>query len=256
MTGEFVLVGGVLGLLVGSFFNVVVYRTPRHLSVVRPGSFCPSCRAEIASRDNVPVLSWLWLRGKCRHCGEPISARYPLVEAATAAIFVGLAATIRPLWGVPGWWALASTLAVAAVIEADGQPCPPAVTVIGCSIGAAALAIGAGTAGHAGPVLAAGVGLAAGTVGAGALAVSRRLRHRLGAGAIAALAPFGACLGWLGSIPAVVGSAVALVSFLVTVLVVRDSDAARPVVHWVRIPLATCAAFGVLAALLVAGLRS
>jgi leader peptidase (prepilin peptidase)/N-methyltransferase len=256
MTGTFVLVGVVAGLLVGSFFNVVVYRTPRHLSVVRPGSFCPSCRAEITAIDNVPVLSWLWLRGRCRHCGKPISVRYPLVEAATAGVFAGIAATVRPLWGVPGWWALASTLGIAAVIEADGQACPPAVTVIGSSIGAGALVIGAGTAGHAGPVFTAGIGLAAGIVAASSLAASRKVRESIGSGVIFLVAPFGACLGWLGLFAALIGMAVALVSVLGTWLVIRQRNVSERTPYWARIPFATCAACGLAAALLTAGLRS
>jgi len=78
---------GVFGLLIGSFLNVVVYRVPAGLSVVRPASSCPQCGHEIRGFDNVPVLSWLVLRGACRDCGNRISARYPLVEAATAALF-------------------------------------------------------------------------------------------------------------------------------------------------------------------------
>ncbi len=76
-----------LGLLVGSFLNVVIWRVPRGESVVRPPSHCPGCDKEISPRDNVPVLSWLRLRGKCRHCQARISARYPLVEVATAVLF-------------------------------------------------------------------------------------------------------------------------------------------------------------------------
>ena len=261
MTGDFVLVGGLFGLLVGSFFNVVVYRTPRHLSVVSPGSFCPSCKAEIGALDNVPLLSWIVLRGKCRHCGHAISVRYPLVEAATAGVFAGLAATVRPLWGVPGWWALAAALGVAAVIEGDGQVCPPAVTVIGTSIGAAGLAIGAATAGHGGPVFGAGVGLGAGILCAGVVAATtclgpKELRDRGGTGTAIVLAPFGACLGWLGPIPAVVGTALGLACGLVASQVVRKRRGPGGISPWVRFPLATCAALGVVAALLTAGIRS
>ena len=78
---------GVLGLLIGSFLNVVIYRVPRGMSLVRPGSSCPSCGAPIRWFDNVPVLSWIALRGRCRRCRRPISLRYPLVELATGAIF-------------------------------------------------------------------------------------------------------------------------------------------------------------------------
>ena len=75
---------GVLGLVVGSFLNVVIHRVPRKESVVAPRSRCPQCDAPLAPRDNVPVVSWLLLRGKCRRCGTSISIRYPLVELLTA----------------------------------------------------------------------------------------------------------------------------------------------------------------------------
>jgi leader peptidase (prepilin peptidase) / N-methyltransferase len=74
------------GLIVGSFLNVVIYRMPRGLSIVWPGSRCPHCEKPIAAYDNLPVLSWLLLRGRCRHCAEPISAVYPVVELATAVL--------------------------------------------------------------------------------------------------------------------------------------------------------------------------
>jgi leader peptidase (prepilin peptidase) / N-methyltransferase len=74
------------GLLVGSFLNVLIARLPEGESLVRPGSRCPHCGHPVRPYDNVPVLSWLWLRGRCRDCGEPISARYPLVEALTAVL--------------------------------------------------------------------------------------------------------------------------------------------------------------------------
>jgi leader peptidase (prepilin peptidase)/N-methyltransferase len=77
----------VAGLLVGSFLNVVAYRLPRRESLVHPRSRCPGCGTPIAPYDNIPVVSWLLLRGRCRHCGEPISARYPLVELTTGVLW-------------------------------------------------------------------------------------------------------------------------------------------------------------------------
>src|SRR5215212_3559187 len=81
------LATGLSGLMLGSFLNVVAFRLPRGESLVRP-SHCPLCGAAVRPYDNVPVLSWLWLRGRCRGCGEGISPRYPVVEAVTALLFV------------------------------------------------------------------------------------------------------------------------------------------------------------------------
>jgi leader peptidase (prepilin peptidase)/N-methyltransferase len=80
----------VLGLCVGSFLNVVIYRLPRKESLVSPGSHCPGCGVAVAPRDNIPVFSWLLLKGRCRNCRTAISARYPLVEALTALLAVAV----------------------------------------------------------------------------------------------------------------------------------------------------------------------
>ena len=80
------------GLIIGSFLNVVAFRLPARMSLALPASHCPSCETPIKPYDNVPVLSWLILRGRCRSCSEPISARYPIVEAITAALFVAVVA--------------------------------------------------------------------------------------------------------------------------------------------------------------------
>ena len=82
---------GVLGAVVGSFLNVVAHRLPKHESLVSPRSRCPSCQAQIAAYDNVPIVSWLLLRGRCRHCGARISPRYPLVELLTLVTFAAVA---------------------------------------------------------------------------------------------------------------------------------------------------------------------
>ncbi|MDX6684722.1 MAG: leader peptidase (prepilin peptidase) / N-methyltransferase [Baekduia sp.] len=84
------------GLLIGSFLNVVAWRLPRGESLVRPRSRCPGCATQLKPYDNVPVVSWLVLRGRCRGCGERISARYPVVEAITAALYV---AVVAAKWG-------------------------------------------------------------------------------------------------------------------------------------------------------------
>jgi len=87
---------GALGLVLGSFLNVVVYRVPRRKSIVRPGSSCPECGAPIRWFDNIPVISWFVLRGRCRDCRASISPRYPLVELGTGILFAGIALILVP----------------------------------------------------------------------------------------------------------------------------------------------------------------
>jgi len=87
LTGVLVVIGGVFGLIIGSFLNVVIWRMPRGESLSHPGSACPSCGHSIRWWDNIPVLSWLLLRAKCRDCGVAISARYPAIELGTGAAF-------------------------------------------------------------------------------------------------------------------------------------------------------------------------
>ena len=87
-TGLLLVLLALFGLAIGSFLNVVIVRVPSGESLVRPPSKCPLCEHEIAARDNIPILSWLLLKGRCRNCGEPIPAGYPLVEAGNAALWV------------------------------------------------------------------------------------------------------------------------------------------------------------------------
>lgn len=91
-----VAIAGILGLAIGSFLNVVVYRLPRGLSLLRPGSACPSCGAPVKWYDNIPVVSWIALRARCRNCRQPISIRYPLIELATGALFAIVALLLVP----------------------------------------------------------------------------------------------------------------------------------------------------------------
>src|SRR5689334_5346527 len=98
----------VLGLAVGSFPNVGMYRVPRGESVVRPGSHCPSCQTAIRPWHNVPVFSWLVLRGRCATCKTRISVRYPLVELGTAALFVAVTARLGLSAALPAYLYLAA----------------------------------------------------------------------------------------------------------------------------------------------------
>lgn len=92
----FTVAFGLFGLLFGSFANVVIWRVPRGESIVSPGSHCPGCNKPIVWYDNIPVLSWLLLKGRCRACGQPISARYPIIEAASGVLFVTAAIVFGP----------------------------------------------------------------------------------------------------------------------------------------------------------------
>jgi leader peptidase (prepilin peptidase)/N-methyltransferase len=139
-----IAVCGVLGLLVGSFLNVVVARVPQDLSVVSPPSACPRCGLPIAPRDNVPVLSWLLLRGRSRCCGQPISVRYPLVEAGSALAFAAVAGWLGAVAALPAFLYLAAVSIVLALIDIDIRRLPfvivaPSYLVAAVGLGAASL---------------------------------------------------------------------------------------------------------------------
>ncbi len=132
-----------LGLLIGSFLNVVVYRIPARLPVVRPPSACPRCGHLIRSRDNIPVVSWLLLRGKCRDCGEPISPRYPLVEACAAILFGVTGWVIGPVWVLPAYlWFVGVTVALA-LVDLDHKRIPNRILYPGTIVATFLLAGGA-----------------------------------------------------------------------------------------------------------------
>lgn len=132
---------GLLGLSIGSFLSVVAYRLPRGESVIGGRSACPCCGSRIAGYDNIPVVSWLLLRGRCRSCGEAISPRYPLIEAATAALFVGVAVHF---WDDPELvalgWLFAATLAAVTLTDLEHRIIPNRV-LAASSVGWAAVAI-------------------------------------------------------------------------------------------------------------------
>ncbi len=119
----------VLGLVIGSFLNVVIWRVPRGQSIVSPPSACPSCGHEIRAYDNIPVVSWLVLRGKCRDCGAPISGRYPLVELGTGALFAIMAARFGLSWELPAYLYLAAISVVLALIDLDVKRLPNVIVM-------------------------------------------------------------------------------------------------------------------------------
>jgi leader peptidase (prepilin peptidase) / N-methyltransferase len=114
----------VLGLLIGSFLNVVIYRVPARRSVVEPPSACPSCDTRLTALDLVPVLSWLALRGRCRHCSASISSRYPMVELITAVLFALVAWRIGATWSLPAYLVFTAFLVALSGIDIDTKTLP------------------------------------------------------------------------------------------------------------------------------------
>lgn len=128
----------VFGLLIGSFLNVVIARLPAGRSIGHPASACPACGARIRWHDNVPVFSWLWLRGRCRACRCPISWRYPAVELLTAVLFTLAARQLGPTLALgPALLLLAALVAITG-IDLDHQIIPDVITLPGVVVGAAA----------------------------------------------------------------------------------------------------------------------
>lgn len=130
---------GVLGAIFGSFLNVVTHRLPRRESLVAPASHCVACGATIKPYDNIPVLSWLLLRGRCRSCGVHISARYPLIEAGTAALCVAVVLVKSSAADIVLGLAMVLLLVPAAAIDLEHKRIPNLITLPGCIV---AIALG------------------------------------------------------------------------------------------------------------------
>lgn len=236
MSGLVVFLGtlsGVLGLAVGSFLNVVVYRVPAGLSVVTPASACPGCGHGIRRRDNVPVLSWLLLRARCRDCGTSISARYPIVELVTGVAFVLVLLRFAPTTTeargvVSGVLVLAAFVYLMAVsvalaaIDLDTSRLPNAITypsavVVVVLLGAAAIVSGDPT-----PLVRAAVGAL--VLGAAYLALALAVPGGMGLGDVKLAVILGFVLAYLGWGPLAVGAFAAFVlggTFAIGLLVVR-----------------------------------
>ncbi len=191
-----VLYAAILGLIVGSYLNVVVYRLPLGLSTVYPRSRCPGCGNLIQAFDNMPVLSFLLLRGRCRHCGTTISWRYPLVEAATGALFVGCLLRFGLSPQAAAAMVFSCLMLTLALIDYDHMILPDRITLPGIAEGLA-LQLVAPLAGLLpaviGAVLGAGILLAVW----GLWWVVRR-EEGMGLGDVKMLALVGAFLGWPG----------------------------------------------------------
>lgn len=125
----------VFGLVIGSFVNVVIYRLPRRESLVRPGSHCPACGNRVRWHDNIPVLGWVVLRGRCRDCGERISIRYPLVEAITGAAFLLSFLKFGMDWPLIVAWGFVAAMVTVAFIDYDHMIIPNKIVLPGAVMG-------------------------------------------------------------------------------------------------------------------------
>lgn len=158
MTGSIVAGCAALGLLVGSFLNVVIWRVPRKESVVTPGSHCPECDTPISPRDNVPLLSWLVLRGRCRHCQTRISVRYPLTELACAVLFGALGARFHDSWALPAFLVFGAGLLAISFIDLEHYIIPNRIVYPLGFASVPLLALGAGLDGEWWPLARALIG--------------------------------------------------------------------------------------------------
>ncbi len=214
----------VLGACVGSFLNVVVYRLPRGLSLLYPGSHCPHCKTPLSPTENLPILGWFLLRGRCRHCGDPIAWRYPAVEALTLGLF-GLSIAILGFSprGILTCVLLSWLLALA-LVDLDTFLLPEALTRSGLVAGLLARLLLPWLEGS-GSLAAMGWSVVAGIAGAvlgiwlleGIGLVARRVlrREALGGGDGKLLALIGMWLGWQGvGVTLLVGSGLGLLANL------------------------------------------
>lgn len=208
MTVLLLALAGVLGLAVGSFLNVVVWRVPRDESVVRPPSACPACGHAIRPRDNVPVVSWLLLRARCRDCGEPISARYPAVEATTAALFVlatwWLLGRDAGLWLLPAVWYLVAIGVALTLIDIDTHRLPDKIVLPSYLVVGVALVVASAGTGQWDALLRAAVGMAALWLFYFALVMI--YPAGMGFGDVKLSGVLGMALAWFGWGPLVVGA--------------------------------------------------
>jgi leader peptidase (prepilin peptidase)/N-methyltransferase len=125
----------IIGLAVGSFLNVCIYRIPRNTSIVFPSSRCPACNTPIIPRDNFPVLSYLLLAGRCRFCKEKISLRYPVVESVNAILYITVLWRFGPGWHTLVYCGLCSALVVITFIDLDFQIIPDRITLPALPVG-------------------------------------------------------------------------------------------------------------------------
>jgi len=232
-----------LGSIVGSYLNVVAHRVPLGLSTARPRSRCPYCGGGILARDNIPVLSWLILRGKCRSCRAPISGRYPAVEAFTGLAFAGCVVRFGLTWGLVPILLFVSLLVALALIDFDHFLLPDKLTLPGIGLGLALVALNPAT-----NFLDAALGV---LIGAGLLILLInfwfwiRQEEGMGLGDVNMLAMIGAFLGWQGVFVTLVLSASAGAIFGLSAMALGNLEMKS------RLPFGVFLSIGALATLFV-----
>ncbi|WP_244285795.1 prepilin peptidase [Cryobacterium zongtaii] len=236
----FIAVAGIFGILIGSFLNVVVYRVPNGRSIVSPPSACPGCGALIRPVDNIPVISWLKLRGRCRQCRTSISVRYPVVEFGTGVFFsatVGWALLDKPLAAPAGsgvglalavvaYLYLAAVSVALALIDLDTHTLPDRIVLPSYIVGASLFGTISVVTGDYGSLLGACVGMGALWLFYFLLAVV--YPGGMGFGDVKLAGVLGLFLGWLGWGPLVVGAFAAfLLGGMYAIVLVVTRQASR-----------------------------
>lgn len=191
-----VLCGVIFGLLAGSFLNVVIWRVPRAESIVRPPSACPGCGAAIRGRDNIPVLSWMLLRGRCRDCSTAISRRYPLIEASTGLLFGVVVWHFGVTWAALAYLYLTAIGVALTMIDLDTRRLPNVIVLPAYPITLVLLAVASWSTGEWGALLRAGLG---GVILYGFYFVMMvAVPNGMGFGDVKLAGVLGAYLAWLG----------------------------------------------------------
>jgi leader peptidase (prepilin peptidase)/N-methyltransferase len=187
---------GLFGLVFGSFLNVVIYRVPRGESIVAPRSRCPSCGTTLGALDNIPVVSYVVLRGRCRTCRAPISAQYPIVELSTAGLFAGTAARFGSSWALPAYVVLAAGLLVLAAIDFEQRKLPKQIVYLVTILVGALLLLASGETGDWRRLV---IAACAGAAWFGLFFAINAVNPRwLGFGDVRLAFCLGLSLGWLG----------------------------------------------------------
>jgi leader peptidase (prepilin peptidase) / N-methyltransferase len=211
----------VFGLVIGSFLNVCIYRLPRNLSIVWPASHCTACGRELSWFENLPVFSWMALRARCRTCGQPISVMYPLIELATAAVFVATYAAVGNSWLLPIRLLFGCAMIVLLVIDLQHQILPNEITLPGIAVGLASSLV----APPGWTSALAGAAAGAGVLWLIAWGYERwRGVEGMGFGDVKMLAMIGAFLGWKLMLLTLVAASLTGSLTAVTLLAARRAD--------------------------------